>query len=112
MIKEEYTILLNKMSNIRTFINAADSYTYNIELVDGNFVVNGKSMMAIFAMDTNKPLKMIVHGKDHRDIVVFLANIKNFMVFDQPTTEDNNTEIEEQPETESTDMEEDTTTTD
>lgn len=57
----EKTIMLNSIDDVRSFVNLANEKDYDIELVSGKYVVNGKSIMGVFSLDLTQPITMVAH---------------------------------------------------
>lgn len=72
----EFTVRLNSVKEVSMFINAANLLQCDIELSHGRYVVNGKSMMGILALDLTKILNVCIYSDDISDEL-----IKNFDIF-------------------------------
>ena len=72
---EKY-ITLNKIDDVKRFVSACMSKDYDIDLVSGKYIVDAKSIMAIFSLDLSKPICMHAECDDEAE---FLAEIKDFI---------------------------------
>ena len=52
------TINLKNVDDVKTFVNASMRQDYDIDLLSGRYVVDGKSIMGIFSLDLSKPVDM------------------------------------------------------
>ena len=57
-------INLSLAENVKTFVNIANRYPYDIDLRVGRHVVDGKSILGIFSLDLSKPIELIAHTED------------------------------------------------
>ena len=70
-------ITLGSIQDIRTFVNEVTLLDYEVDLEQGRYIVDAKSIMGIFALDTLSPINVVAHT-DNAD--EFFENIKNFIV--------------------------------
>lgn len=70
-------IKLSLAENVKSFVNIASRYPYDIDLRVGRHVVDGKSILGIFSLDLSKPIKMEIHSDD---CDAFLKEIQRFIV--------------------------------
>ena len=42
--------------SVKQFVNIVSSYDFDVDLRQGKFVVNAKSILGIFSLDLNKPV--------------------------------------------------------
>lgn len=56
------TISLNKITDIRDFVNLALKCRDDVVVKSGNFAVNAKSIMGLFTLDLTKPLRVEFYG--------------------------------------------------
>ena len=69
-------IKLSLAENVKTFVNIANRYPYDIDLRVGRHVVDGKSILGIFSLDLSKPIVMEVYTDSCDDL---LEDVKPFM---------------------------------
>ena len=74
---KSFNILLKSINDVKDFVNAANKYDFDIDLTSGRYVVDAKSIMGIFSLDFNKPIKVEIHSDDCES---FLNEIKPFIV--------------------------------
>ena len=70
-------IRLNGVDDIRAFVNAVATCEYDLDLKNGRYVVDAKSIMGIFSLDLSSPLELVIYG-EHEDEVV--KRIEKFLV--------------------------------
>ena len=70
-------IKLSLAENVKSFVNIANRYPYDIDLRVGRHVVDGKSILGIFSLDLSKELTLNIHSDDCAD---FLDAIKKYIV--------------------------------
>ncbi len=57
-------LMLDNMEKVKEFAALAGSKDYDIDLISGKYVVNGKSIMGIFSLDLTKPVTMAAQTED------------------------------------------------
>ena len=68
-------IKLSLAENVKSFVNIANRYPYDIDLRVGRHVVDGKSILGIFSLDLSKPITMEIYDDSCDDL---LADIEPF----------------------------------
>ena len=76
-IMKAVNIKLSLAENVKSFVNIANRYPYDIDLRVGRHVVDGKSILGIFSLDLSKELTLNIHSDDCAD---FLDAIKKYIV--------------------------------
>lgn len=71
------SIILKNISDIRKFVNEVTMIDYEVDLEQGRYIVDAKSIMGIFALDTLSPITLVAHT-DNAD--AFFAEIDEFIV--------------------------------
>ena len=56
-----YNIMLKSINDVKTFVNNVNKYDYEIDLISGRYIVDAKSIMGIFSLDLNNPIKIEMH---------------------------------------------------
>jgi hypothetical protein len=74
---KEIKIKLSNVQDIREFVNVVILADYDVDLVQGRYVIDAKSIMGIFSLDLLSPITLVAHS-DNTD--AFFANIAKFTV--------------------------------
>ena len=70
---------LNMAESVKRFVEIASAYDYNMDLRQGKFVVNAKSILGIFSLQLDKPVVLeIFDNNDSSDSL--LDELTQFMV--------------------------------
>ncbi len=72
----EKTLLLDNIDKVREFVDIATSKEYNITLKSDKFIVDAKSIMAVFSLDLTKPVKM---QADCKTVIDLTRQIEKFV---------------------------------
>lgn len=70
-------IKLSFAEEVKTFVNVANRYDYDMDLRAGRHVVDAKSILGIFSLDLSKPITLEVYAEECDDL---LADLKAFVV--------------------------------
>ena len=54
----EKTIKLSRIEDVKKFVEASLMRDFDIDLISGKYVVDGKSIMGIFSLDLTSPIVM------------------------------------------------------
>ena len=73
---QSVTIMLNTVTDVKTFVNVVSKYDFDVDLVSGRYVIDGKSIMGIFSLDLSKPIRVEVRSDDAS---AFFEEIKPFI---------------------------------
>lgn len=73
----ETKIILRNVSDVRAFVQKVIMLDYDVDLVQGRYTVDAKSIMGIFALDTLSPIIVTAHTDDASD---FFESISEFLV--------------------------------
>lgn len=53
----EFTVLLTSVTDVKGFVDTVtEAYPYEVDVLAGRYVVNGKSIMGLFSIDLSKPV--------------------------------------------------------
>lgn len=62
-MKETY-IRLNTINDVRRLVSVVEKYPFSVDLSEGRYVVDAKSLMGIFSLDLLQPIKLIAEKDD------------------------------------------------
>ncbi len=63
----ERKIFLKTLEDVKAFVNIAVDCKYDIELLSGKYVVNGKSIMGVLSLDLTMPITLNAHIESDAD---------------------------------------------
>ena len=58
---KETNITLTNIQDIREFVNQVILLEYEVDLIQGRYVIDAKSIMGIFSLDLLSPIKVVAH---------------------------------------------------
>ncbi len=64
----EKSIMLKSITDVKAFVDIANSKDYDMELLSGKFVINAKSIMGVFSLDLTKPVTVVAHCESVAEI--------------------------------------------
>lgn len=70
-------IILKDVQAVRDFVRQVILLDYEVDLVQGRYIVDAKSIMGIFALDTLSPINLVAHTDNVGD---FFEKIDGFIV--------------------------------
>ncbi len=76
----EIKVLLNTIDKIKKFVSITTSYASEFDLKSGRYVIDGKSIMGIFALDTSKPYTLVIYEDDEKELKEIRLRLAEFAV--------------------------------
>jgi phosphocarrier protein HPr len=64
--------------DIKKFVNEARTFTSDINVRSGNYVVDGKSILGLFSINTSNPIEIELVSSDLEEIEKFNVMISKF----------------------------------
>ncbi len=58
------TMMLPSINDVKSFVDIANEYNFDMEIVSGKYVINAKSIMGIFSLDLNQPIVLQCERED------------------------------------------------
>ncbi|HHX36934.1 MAG TPA: HPr family phosphocarrier protein [Clostridiaceae bacterium] len=79
---EQY-ILLDSVKAVKDFVRIVNDYPYDVDLLSGRYIVDGKSIMGIFSLNLHTPVLCRIHGDQNSDdMPKLLAELDPFLQHD------------------------------
>ncbi len=69
---------LNSKDKADKFTNLANEFKSNIDVIRDKHVIDGKSMLGIYTIDLNKPVKVRINSDDIEEINRFNKQMEKF----------------------------------
>ncbi len=76
-----YQVTLNSIDSVKKFVDATTALRCDIDVLSGRYVVDGKSIMALFSIDLNRPVVVRVH--DDEEGLLFRKNASTFLTVEE-----------------------------
>ena len=70
-------IILSNIQDVRDFVNIVVLLDYEVDLAQGRYLIDAKSIMGIFSLDLLSPITIIAHTEYADD---FFAKLEKFLV--------------------------------
>ena len=70
-METERYVLLNTIDRVKKFVNDIVSIDSDVDLIYGRYTLDAKSIMAIFSINLNNKLKLVLHSDDEDEIRKF-----------------------------------------
>ena len=75
-----YEIKLDTIEKVKKFSGVVETFDNDIDIMSGRYVINGKSIIAIFSLDLGNILKVIIHNASLSDVARFEKAMEEFRV--------------------------------
>ena len=64
-------------SSVKDFVNVVSKYPYEIDLRNGRYVVDAKSILGIFSLDLSQPITVEIYNDNADDLIADLTPFMN-----------------------------------
>lgn len=69
----KFTIMLNSIEDVRSFVDKVEKYDCDVELISGRFHIDAKSLLGVLAIGIRKKMLMLVQDMPSEEIRSDLA---------------------------------------
>ncbi|MGM9550760.1 MAG: HPr family phosphocarrier protein [Clostridia bacterium] len=73
---KSFKVMLSSIVDVKNFVNIVNKFDFDLDLVSGRYVVDAKSLMAIFSLDLSSPLTLRVYTEETEEL---LKSLKEFI---------------------------------
>jgi phosphocarrier protein HPr len=77
-LKTEIIIKLDTIENIKKFASAANKFHSDIDIIRGRYIIDGKSIVGIYAMGAENPVIVRINSDDYAEITRFNEIMEEF----------------------------------
>ncbi len=77
---KEFNIKLSTIKDVQDFVRDLTLYSGDADLESGRYVVDAKSIMGIFSLDLQSPIKLILRDDNAAGEEKLLENIRHLLV--------------------------------
>lgn len=78
-MKKELMLVLNTIEKVKKFVNEANKFNSDIDVIRGRYIIDGKSMLGIFTIDLTFPVKIRIDSNDQAEITRFNEHMEEFL---------------------------------
>lgn len=71
-------INLNDFSKTRRFVQEVTKFSSDIDAIKDRYIVDAKSVVGIFTLDLSKPIEIVIHSDDEKEIKKFNEVMNEF----------------------------------
>lgn len=75
----ERYVNLNSIERVKNFVNKITTIESDVDLIYGRYTLDAKSIMAIFSINLNNKLKIVIHSNDEEEIMRFNEIAEEFI---------------------------------
>ena len=76
----QVNLRIDKIDDLKNFVNLADKLKSNTEVVSGRFIVDAKSLMGMLSLNLSQPVSLIIRSIDDSETEDFLDEINALIV--------------------------------
>ena len=82
----QVNLRIDKIDDLKNFVNLADKLKSNTEVVSGRFIVDAKSLMGMLSLNLSQPVSLIIRSIDDSETEDFLDEINALIVEPESNT--------------------------
>lgn len=71
-------VLLNTINKVKKFTNITKKFDCEINVLQGRYIVSGRSIMGIFSLNLTNPVTVEIESDDEKEIDRFLKAMEEF----------------------------------
>ena len=71
-------IKLNSIEKVKNFVNRISTFDCDVDVLYRRYILDGKSIMALFSADLTEPLKVVIHTDDYEELKRFYKMMEDF----------------------------------
>ena len=76
----QVNLRIDKIDDLKNFVNLAGKLKSNAEVVSGRFIVDAKSIMGMLSLNLSQPVSLIIRSIDDSETEDFLDEINALIV--------------------------------
>lgn len=61
-------IKLNSVDDVRDLVEYVSPCNYSVDLSNGSYTIDAKSILGLFGFDLNRPINLIAHSDDCKEL--------------------------------------------
>ena len=65
---EAVTVSLTQVNQVQQFVNVVSKAPYDVDMVSGRYTINAKSLLGIYSLDLNRPLRVVMYSDDCEEL--------------------------------------------
>lgn len=78
MQTEILDVLLNTIEKVKKFTDISNTFDFDIDVIQGRYVVDAKSIMGIFSLNLTEMLTVKIESNNDKEIARFLETMEEF----------------------------------
>lgn len=71
-------IKLNSIEKVKDFVSRISTFDCDVDVLYRRYILDGKSIMALFSVDLTEPLKVVIHTDDYEELKRFYKMMEDF----------------------------------
>ena len=76
--KNTCVIKLNSLEKVKRFVDEVTTFDCDVDVLYRRYILDGKSIMALFSADLTEPLKVMIHTDDYDELKRFFEIMEDF----------------------------------
>ena len=76
--KNTCVIKLNSLEKVKHFVNEVTTFECDVDVLYRRYILDAKSIMALFSADLTEPLKVVIHTDDYDELKRFYEMMEDF----------------------------------
>jgi phosphotransferase system HPr-like phosphotransfer protein len=77
-MNKKVTVNLNAIQKVKDFVNIIDKFESDVDIEQGKYVINAKSIMAIFSLNLLEPMVAKMDSENEEEMESFIRVMEEF----------------------------------
>lgn len=77
-MNKEVIVSLNTIQKVKDFVNIIDKFESDVDIEQGKYVINAKSIMAIFSLNLLEPMVAKMDSENEEEMESFIRVMEEF----------------------------------
>lgn len=70
-MRNKMTIYLMQVERVKEFVDAANKFESDIDIMMGRYIINAKSIMGVLSLDLSSAVDIVIHSENPQEITYF-----------------------------------------
>ncbi len=70
-MRTRITIYLSQVERVKEFVDAANKFESDVDIIMGHYVVNAKSILGVLSLDLSGAIDVEIHSENPQEVTYF-----------------------------------------
>ncbi len=70
-MRNKMTVYLMQVDRVKEFVDAANKFESDVDIMMGRYIVNAKSIMGVLSLDLSSAVEVVLHSDNPEEVTYF-----------------------------------------